>query len=92
MRIVALISARTGLLGICDKIIKKIGSEVNIQHISNLREKKDRYYNPKHSNLFELGLEASLLSNKMSFEMLTMLMEYKNSIKVETISPRVNWN
>lgn len=72
---------------------KKLGLEVEIQHLDNPRmEKEQHYYNPTHTKLIELGLQPHLLSDVLLDSMLKRVLEYTQRIKRDIILPHVTWS
>jgi UDP-sulfoquinovose synthase len=72
---------------------KKLGLEVEVQHLDNPRvEKEQHYYNPKHTKLIELGLRPHLLSDVLLESMLQRVREYAHRIKKDIILPHVSWS
>lgn len=72
---------------------KKLGLEVEIQHLDNPRmEKEQHYYNPTHTKLIELGLQPHLLSDVLLDSMLKRVLEYAPRIKRDIILPHVTWS
>lgn len=72
---------------------KKLGLQVEIQHLDNPRvEKEQHYYNPKHTKLVELGLQPHLLSEVLLESMLKRVQEFAQRIKKDIILPHVSWS
>lgn len=71
---------------------KKMGLSPSIEHIKNPRkEEEEHYYNPMHSKLIDLGLKPNKLSDVLVDSMLKKIIEYKDFINKDVISPRVQW-
>ncbi len=71
---------------------QKLGISASIEHIENPRkEEEDHYYNPMHSKLIDLGLKPNKLSDVLVDGMLKKIIENKNFINKDVISPRVKW-
>ncbi len=74
------------------RVGNKIGLNVQIQSLKNPRkEAEEHYYNAKHSGLMELGLEPHYMTDEVIEGMLRKLLNYKSSIDVNKILPRVTW-
>ncbi|MBF0380238.1 MAG: NAD-dependent epimerase/dehydratase family protein [Magnetococcales bacterium] len=72
---------------------RRLGLDVKIKAIANPRvEAEDHYYNPKHTGLMELGLQANLLSGDVLDEMIGFVKKYKSSVNTNCIKPQVKWN
>jgi UDP-sulfoquinovose synthase len=72
---------------------KLVGLDVKVQSIDNPRqEMEDHYYNAAHSELIELGLNPTLMSDEILAAMMTKVMEYRNAIDEAKLMPRVKWN
>jgi UDP-sulfoquinovose synthase len=76
--------------------VKKVGSElglnVKIQHVENPRiEAEEHYYNPKHTGLFELGLEPHYLSDDTIARMIRFVIPLKDRIQNDQIYRKVKW-
>lgn len=71
----------------------KIKLNVKIKHIPNPRlELEEHYYNPHSTELKNLGLQPTLLSDAVLIEMLTKIQKYTANIDKEKIMPRVTWS
>lgn len=71
---------------------EKIGLSVRISHLPDPRvEAEEHYYNAKHTQLIELGLQPHLLSVSLLDSLLNVALKYRDRIDAETIMPRVNW-
>jgi UDP-sulfoquinovose synthase len=72
---------------------KKIGLEVEIQHVKNPRtEAEAHYYNPSHTGLFKLGLSPHYLSEDVLIQMMEYVMQYKDQIKHDQMHRNVKWD
>ena len=68
------------------------GLNVMIEHLSNPRvEKEEHYYNPKNTNLMELGLKPHYLSDSLLDSLLNIAIRYKEHIDENVIRPKVDW-
>jgi UDP-sulfoquinovose synthase len=70
----------------------KLGVEVKIEEIANPRvEKEEHFYNPKNTNLLDLGLKPTLLSDSLLDSLLNIAIRYKDRIDKDIIHPKVDW-
>lgn len=80
---------------IADKVKQagqKMGIDVTINHLQNPRiEKEEHYYNPKNTNLINLGLKPTLLSDSLLDSLLNIAVKYKSNIDKSVIEPKVTW-
>lgn len=73
------------------RVAKLTGAE--IQPIPNPRvEAEDHYYNAVHTNLLDLGLQPTLLTDKVLEEMYEEVLRHKDNIDPEVLKPTVRWN
>ena len=71
---------------------KKIGLEVEIDHLPDPRvEAEEHYYNAKHSKLIDLGLQPHLLSDALLDSLLNIAVKYRDRIDTSLFLPQVNW-
>jgi UDP-sulfoquinovose synthase len=71
---------------------EKLNVEVKIAHLSNPRvEKEEHYYNPKNTNLLDLGLKPHYLSDSLLDSLLNIAIKYKDKVDKDIIMPKVNW-
>ena len=71
----------------------KIGIDVEIGHYENPRvESEVHYYNPKHSNLFDLGLKPHYLEDSLVESVLNRVVQFKDRIVPDQIVPRIRWS
>ena len=71
---------------------KELGLKVQIEHLPDPRvEAEEHYYNAKHSNLIELGLEPHLLSNSLLDSLINIAIRYRDRIDASLFVPQVNW-
>ena len=71
---------------------KELGLQVQIDHLPDPRvEAEEHYYNAKHSNLIELGLEPHLLSNSLLDSLINIAIRYRDRIDASLFVPQVNW-
>jgi UDP-sulfoquinovose synthase len=70
----------------------KLGIEAVITPVDNPRvEAEDHYYNAKHTALLDLGLEPHYLSDSLLDSLVNIALEYRDSVDMDLILPRVNW-
>lgn len=71
---------------------KKIGLDVEIQHLPDPRvEKEEHYYNAKHSKLIDLGLKPHLLSDSLLDSLMNVAVQYRDRVDASSLLPQVNW-
>src|SRR5277367_543462 len=71
---------------------KKIGLKVEIDHIADPRvEAEAHYYNAKHSQLIDLGLEPHHLSDSLIDSLLNIAIEYRDRVDSPLFLPQVSW-
>lgn len=71
---------------------QKMGIDISINHLENPRiEKEEHYYNPKNTNLINLGLKPTLLSDALLDSLLNIAVKYKSNIDRSVIEPKVTW-
>lgn len=74
------------------KVGNGFGLNVEIKSIENPRkEAEEHYYNPTHTGLKDLGLEAHYLSDDTLAEIMEMVLKHKDKIKKESIFRGVKW-
>lgn len=70
----------------------QMGLHVEIKNIENPRkEMEEHYYNPAHTGLTDLGLEPTLMTDEVLVQMLNLIQNKKDQIKLDRILPRVSW-
>lgn len=71
---------------------EKLGLKVVINKLENPRiEKEEHYFNPKNTNLLDLGLKPTLLSDALLDSLMNIAIKYKDRIDKEIILPSVRW-
>jgi UDP-sulfoquinovose synthase len=71
---------------------RKIGLEVEIDHIPTPRvEAEQHYYNAKHSKLIDLGLEPHYLSDGLLDSLLNITVKYQHRVDISLFLPQVDW-
>jgi UDP-sulfoquinovose synthase len=71
---------------------KKMGLKVEIDHLPDPRvEAEAHYYNAKHSQLIDLGLEPHHLSDSLLDSLMNIAIEYRDRIDSSLFMPQVNW-
>jgi UDP-sulfoquinovose synthase len=69
-----------------------LGLEAHIAHLPNPRvEPEAHYYNAVHTRLTDLGLEPHLLSDTLVESLMRTAIQYRDSIDVSQLPPRVDW-
>jgi UDP-sulfoquinovose synthase len=72
---------------------ERMGLNVEVKHYDNPRkEAEEHYYNAKHSNLYELGLEPHLLNNTVIETLLQVAVENSHRADESLVMPSVSWN
>ncbi len=72
---------------------EKMGIAITINHLENPRiEKEEHYYNPKNTNLINLGLKPTFLSESLLDSLLNIAVKYKANIDESVIDPKVTWS
>lgn len=70
-----------------------LGLDVEVESVPNPRqEPEEHYYNPDHSGLLDLGLEAHYMTDEVVAGLLEEVREYAENIDRSKIMPRVQWN
>ncbi len=71
---------------------QKLGLNPRIEHIENPRkEAEEHYFNPVHTKLLDLGLKPNKLSDVLVDSMLKKIMDYRDNINKDTITPKIKW-
>jgi UDP-sulfoquinovose synthase len=71
---------------------QQIGLDVEIAHYENPRvEAEVHYYNPKHSNLLDLGLKPRYLEESIVESVIQRVIQFKERILTKEIVPRIYW-
>jgi UDP-sulfoquinovose synthase len=69
-----------------------LGLDVEIQTIDNPRiEAEEHYFNPKNTNLLNLGLQPHFLSDSLIDSLLNFAIKYHHRVDQSQILPKVNW-
>ena len=75
------------------KIGNEFGLKVKVKKIRNPRkELEEHYYNPKNTNLMDLGLKPNLLNDEVIKNMINFVYTKKKNINRNLISPNHSWN
>ena len=75
------------------KIGNEFGLKVKVKKIRNPRkELEEHYYNPKNTNLLDLGLKPNLLNDDVIKNMIDFVYTQKLNINRNLISPNHSWN
>jgi len=71
----------------------ELGHEVEIEHLDNPRvEAEEHYYNPTHTKLLDLGLQASYLGDELVRSMLKAIERHRDRVIESAIDPTTHWN
>jgi UDP-sulfoquinovose synthase len=71
---------------------KKLGLNVEIDHIPDPRvEAEQHYYNAKHSKLIDLGLVPHFLSDSLLDSLMNIAIRYRDNVDLSLMLPQVNW-
>lgn len=71
---------------------KKLGYDVQIEHIDNPRKEAEaHYYNPAYQGLLDLGVEPHYLTDETMEEMFKDVEKYKSGIRKDVIYKGVKW-
>ncbi len=69
-----------------------MGLKVEINNLENPRvELEEHYFNPKNTNLLDLGLQPHYLSDSLLDSLLNFAVKYKDRVDLEQILPKVSW-
>lgn len=75
-----------------EKIGRRLGYEVKMNHLENPRvEKEEHYYNPTYTGLLELGLEPHYLNDSTLEEMFRVVERHKKRINKDIIFKGIKW-
>lgn len=74
------------------KVAKKMGYDVTINHLENPRkEAEEHYYNPRYQGLLDLGVKPHYLTHELLENMMAVVEQYKSNIRKEVIFKGVKW-
>ena len=74
------------------RVGKKLGYEVKIDHLENpRREAEEHYYNPTYQGLIEIGVEPHFLTDDVLAGMFRVVEQYKDNIRKDVIFKGVKW-
>jgi len=80
------------LAEIVGRCVKKLGLEVQINHLSNPRvEAENHYYNAVNTSLLKLGLHPHYLEDTVLVSIMKKALEFSSRIDKEILAPSVNW-
>jgi UDP-sulfoquinovose synthase len=69
-----------------------LGLSVEIQSVDNPRvEAEEHYFNPKNTNLLQLGLQPHFLSDSLLDSLLNFAIKYQHRVDRSQILPKVSW-
>lgn len=70
-----------------------LGLNVEIRPVENPRiEAEEHYYNPRHTELLELGLKPIYLTDAVLAQMMEFILKHKGKIKKDQIYRKVKWS
>jgi UDP-sulfoquinovose synthase len=71
---------------------KALGLKVEVNQYPNPRvELEEHYFNPKNTNLLNLGLQPHFLSDSLLDSLLNFAIKYQNRVDRAQILPKVSW-
>ncbi len=74
------------------KVGKKLGYDVKIDHLENPRkEAEEHYYNPTYQGLIELGVKPHYLSDEVLEKMFITAEQFKDNIRKDVIFRGIKW-
>ncbi|MCK4527828.1 NAD-dependent epimerase/dehydratase family protein [candidate division WOR-3 bacterium] len=74
------------------RIGKKLGYDVRIDHLENPRkEAEEHYYNPAYRGLLDLGVKPHYLTDEMMEEMFRVVEKHKDGIRKDVIFRGIKW-
>lgn len=80
------------LASLTQRVGNKLGYQVEIDHIKNLRkEAEEHYYNPTYQGLQNIGVKPHYLTEETMENMFNIIAAYKNNIRKDVIFKGVNW-
>ena len=80
------------LAHLVQKAGKKVGLNVQVEHLSNPRvEAQGHYYNAKHSKLTDMGLQPHFLSDSLLDSLINIAMKYSERADTSVFLPQVDW-
>jgi UDP-sulfoquinovose synthase len=74
------------------RVGKKLGYEVEINHLENPRkEAEEHYYNPTYHGLIDIGVEPHYLTDEVMEGMFRVVERYKANIRTDVIFKGIRW-
>lgn len=74
------------------KVAARLGTQVQVAHVRNPRtERESHYYNCVNTNLRELGLEPTPLSDETIAGLIELARTHRDRVDPRLIPPRVEW-
>ena len=74
------------------RVGKKLGYEVEINHLENPRkEAEEHYYNPTYHGLIDIGVDPHYLTDEVMEEMFRVVEQYKDNIRTDVIFKGIKW-
>jgi UDP-sulfoquinovose synthase len=75
------------------KVAADLGINATVDPVVDPRiEAEEHYYNAAHTKLFELGLQAHLLTDEVVAHLLKTIQRYKDRILLGPIEPKTKWD
>jgi UDP-sulfoquinovose synthase len=80
------------LAELVSRAAQEVGIETKISHVDNPRvEKEEHYYNARHTQLLDLGLEPHLLSQTLVEHMFDVIQRHQDRVVIDHIMPTTTW-
>lgn len=74
------------------RVGKKLGYEVQIDHLENPRkEAEEHYYNPTYQGLIDIGVKPHYLTDEVMESMFQVVERYKDNIRNDVIFKGIKW-
>jgi UDP-sulfoquinovose synthase len=71
---------------------RQLGMRVKIEHLDSPRvEAQEHYYNAKHSELIDLGLQPHYLSDALLDSLMNIAIRYQDRVDTSQFLPQVKW-
>jgi UDP-sulfoquinovose synthase len=75
------------------RVAGDLGINATVDRVADPRiEAEEHYYNAVHTKLFELGLQAHLLTDEVVAHLLETIQRYKDRILLGPIEPKTKWD
>ena len=74
------------------RVGKKLGYDVQIDHLENPRkEAEEHYYNPTYQGLIDIGVVPHYLTDEVMIQMFRTVEHYKDNIREDVIFRGIKW-